>query len=243
MNAAQPYVDSIKAVESSQSARRSRFAAIQSTWNRFYELSDAIGRDRAIEALPDEAEIVDEFERSAPDSNALWDLVAESLNRSLEMRIRELAKASCERADISIIGRLRQDLKALEEFRKANLDGINGRFWDVVRQGHGVDRKEKGRMINRILAAWCAVYEIKPEVMHQAALPFSAIPDYEVSDPASYLASFAAISRNYPFDIAADMAEARDWPEADTGVADALLEHIRQHGDLSGLIPSRCSRF
>ena len=239
-----PYLDAVASVQATQAARVSRFNEIRPVWDRYYELVDMIGRERATESLPDEAAVVEEFERSAPDSSAEWGKVSEALNRSLEIRITELASASVERSDMSVIGRLRQDLKALEDYRKETLDGIRGGLWDVVRNGHGVDRKEKARMINRVLSAWCSVYEIKPLLMHRAALPFGLLPDYEVMDGGRRaIASFAANVKGYPFDLIADLREAREWPELNAGVIDALLDHHSQHGDLSALVPSRAARF
>lgn len=202
-----------------------------------------IGRERATESLPDEAAVVEDFERSAPDSSAEWDKVAEALNRSLEIRITELASASVQRSDMSVIGRLRQDLKALEDYRKENLDGVRGGFWYVVRQGHGVDRKERARMINRILSAWCSVYEIKPLLIHKAALSFGMLPDCEVLDGSRHaLAAFVANVKDYPFDLISDLREAMEWTELNSSMIDALLDHHAQHGGLSALAPSRVVR-
>lgn len=235
--AATPFHEALALVKKNRSARVERFKSIRPVWDKFYSLADIIGRDGAAQVLPDEARVIDEFEASAIDTNAESSALLAALLVSLEGRASELAEASVGRTDISIIARLRDDLTALEEFRSGSLDGIGGSFWRVVSDGHGASPKEADRMINRILSAWCGVYEIKPAVVVGAVSIIGMLPDafYEGNAPASEVQRILSRAQDYPFNLADDLLEVRTWGEKNLRVIDALLEEHARHGDWSAV--------
>ncbi|NTF18158.1 hypothetical protein G6L37_07045 [Agrobacterium rubi] len=227
------YVSAVDAVKAVQTARKEQFEALQTTWHKFYGLVDVVGREQATATLPDEAAAVEAFEISGPSSNTQRSEILEALNTSLENQMRHLAQASVGDSSTSLIGRLRSDLKELETFRKSHLDGIGGDFWSVAKSGYGADRKEKGRMINRIMSAWCDIYEIKPDVMIKAARTFGQLsPRYH--DQFRYpFNSYEPLdlAARYPFSFETDLAEARVWDEFDPEEIDELLSiHARNGG-------------
>jgi hypothetical protein len=177
---------------------------------------------------------VSDLEASAPDRDRQIGAMTEALKLSLETEIRSLAEASV-MAEGSIIGRLRADLLQLGRYRKESLDGIDGKFWDVVRQGHGAFKQERDRMLNRILSAWCEVYEIRPWTMVDAATTLNIVPDNYMAGTRWDMSSDAVAERwrSYPFDLVADLAEVRNWEERDPEAVEALLMHLHDSRDLS----------
>lgn len=219
------------AVRSDLVARRERFERLRPSYDRFYDLRSQIGDAAAREVLPEEATVVDEFEGSHGDPAEQTAKIAEARIKALEVHVRSLASSSLE-ADGSIIGRLRSDLLALDEFRFAHLDQVRGRFWEVFAQGNGVDPKEKSRMINRVLAAWCEVYELKPVTMHKAVWALSKLPSSEnYGITPAMQAAFTAAADAYPFDLATDIAEAGSWGDKDAEFIAAILSHHAHTGD------------
>lgn len=226
-----PYHDAVAAIRTEQAQHQARFEKGRVAYDRFYDLASSIGADRAKEELPEEARIVSDLEASLPDRDRQVVAMTEALKLSLETEMRSIAEASV-MAEGSIIGRLRSDLKQLGRYRTESLDGIDGRFWDVLRHGHGVSRKEPDRMLNRILAAWCGVYEIKPGTMIEAAMDLDMI--YVVGT--HWNMSSAAVTekcKSYPFDLLADLEEAKSWEELDQEAVEALLLHLQHGRDLS----------
>lgn len=226
-----PYSVAVAAVRAEQAQHQARFNDGRGAYNRFYDLASSIGADRAKEALPEEARIVADLEASLPDRDRQVSAMSEALKISLEAEMRSIAEASV-MAEGSVISRLRSDLKQLGRYRKENLDGIDGQFWDVLRQGHGASKKELDRMLNRILAAWCGIYEIKPVTMTDAAMALDMI--YVVGT--HWNMSSAAVTekcKSYPFDLVADLEEAKSWEELDPDAVEALLQHLQPSRDLS----------
>lgn len=234
------YHDAAAAVRKAAEDNRTRFEAARDTYERFYSLVEKVGIDHAREALPDDAAVVDELERAnVIPAKLLIDLAGVRTDVVVD-RIRTLASESV-MTEGSIIGRLRADLIELERFRKEHVDGIGGSFWNVVQQGHGVDRKEKDRMINRILAAWCSAYEVSPSVMNKAAVTVGSIPTDEVYDLERSLTPFLIRADDYPFDLVADLAEVRGWSEKNVAAVDALLARHESLGAWN--LPESGSRF
>jgi hypothetical protein len=221
------YHDAIAAIRTEQAMHAARFAEGRQAYDRFYDLAARIGDANAKDVLPDEATVVAELEAKAPDRNRQVAIVSEALFRSLETEMRILAEASLV-LERSIIGRLRSDLRALGSHRKESLDGIDGKFWEVVQQGHGAFKQERGRMINRVLAAWCEVYEIKPRTMVEAATIINSIPDRHMVGTRWDMTSDTATERwsSYPFDLISDLGEVRNWDERDPEGVDVLLRHL-----------------
>jgi hypothetical protein len=217
-----PYHQAVSAAVADQDRYRARFLEIRDAYDRFYDMAAEIGDDKATAALPQDAELVKQFEAAAPDRDAQMKAIGEALNCSLEEEIRRLATASL-MSEGSIIGRLRSDLIQLDNYRKIELDGINGAFWSVIRHGHGASTKESRRMINRILSAWCDVYEISSKTMVEAATTIELIPDEFIAD--NNIPKEALIERfaSYPFDIVADLEEAATWGEKNPDAIPALI--------------------
>jgi hypothetical protein len=225
------YHDELCEVGIEQTMHVARFAEGRVAYDRFYDLAARVGERIAAETLPDDARVVAELAAATPDRNKQVERLMEALNASLETEMRSIAEASVI-VEGSIVGRLRADLLQLARFRKECLDGIDGKFWDVLKQGHGASKKEPGRMLNRVLAAWCEVYEIKPATMTAAAMDLDMI--YVVGT--HWNMSSAAVAekcKSYPFDIVADLEEAKGWDELDPEAVEALLSHLQQSRNLS----------
>lgn len=226
-----PYGAAVASVRAEQVQHQARFDKGRGAYDRFYDLASVIGPDRATEALPEDARIVSELEASLPDRDRQVSIISEALKLTLETEMRSLASDSVMEQG-SIIGRLRSDLKQLDRYRKESLDGIDGQLWDVLRQGYGASRKEPGRMLNRILAAWCGVYEIKPGTIVEAAMALDMI--YVVGTHWNMSSSaIAEKCRSYPFDFLADLEEAKIWEELDPEAVEALLSHFQDSTALS----------
>jgi hypothetical protein len=230
----QPYHAAVSEIVGEQAAHAARFAEGRRAYDRFYDLAAQIGPEKAMDVLPGEASVVAELEANTPDRNRQVTMVREALLLSLETEMRSLAVASV-MSEGSIIGRLRADLQQLGCYRKESLDGIDGGFWDVVRQGHGAFKQERERMINRVLSAWCDVYEIKPWTMVDAATTLNIVPDNYMAGTRWDMTSDAVAERwrSYPFDLVTDLAEVRDWAERDPEAVDALLRHLENGRGLS----------
>ncbi|MNU27283.1 hypothetical protein D3C71_156690 [compost metagenome] len=229
-----PYHDAVAAVRVEQAEHQTRFNESRGAYDRFYDLASRIGDRAARDALPDEAEIVDALEVSTADRGRQIDMVRDALFLSLEAEMRSIARASLT-AEGSIIGRLRADLNQLVRYRLEHLDGVDGKFWDVLRQGLGDFKKERGRMIFRILATWCDVYEIAPQTMIDAATTINIMPDSYIAGAQWDMTSAAVTERwqRYPFDLVADLEEVRGWEERDPEAVEALLLHLQHTRDLS----------
>ncbi len=230
----QSYHNAVFSVVEEQATHASRFADGRRAYDRFYDLAARIGSEKATDVLPNEAAVVAELEANTPDRNRQVAMVREALMLSLETEMRGIAEASVMSGG-SIIGRLRADLQQLGRYRKESLDGIDGKFWDVVQQGHGAFKQERDRMINRIMSAWCEVYEIKPATMVDAASTFSFIPDKYMSGMYWDMSSEASAERwrSYPFDLVADLDEVRNWEERNPEAVEALLAHLAHGRGLS----------
>lgn len=218
------YRDAVLSIREERAARAARFDEIRSNWERFYSLADTIGRVAATDELPEDAGIVAEFENWAADSTLQSAVLHEALCRTLEIKVRSLAEVSVEASETSVLGRLRQDLLELQNWRLINVDGIGGSFWDVVKHGHGSSKNEKGRLINRILSAWCEVYSVAPATMNQAALPFSNFTPGEV-ESVQGVCGFTKMAKDFPFEIVPVLIEARGWDEIDPTSLDMLVDH------------------
>jgi hypothetical protein len=229
-----PYHAAVAAVRAEQAQHQARFNESRGAYDRFYDLASRIGDRAARDALPDEAEIVDALEVSTSDRGRQIDMVRDALFLSLEAEMRSIAGASLA-SEGSIIGRLRADLNQLVRYRLEHLDGVDGKFWDVLRQGLGDFKKERGRMIFRILATWCDVYEIAPQTMIDAATTINIMPDNYIAGAQWDMTSAAVTERwqRYPFDLVADLEEVRGWEERDPEAVEALLVHLQHGRDLS----------
>lgn len=225
------YHNAKASVLASIEGRRGRFEQTRISYDRFYDLVAQLGPAAATASLPEEAAVVAEFEKSCDGPSQQMDHLLKALLTSLETRMASLATASV-MVDGSIVGRLRHDVIALGAFRVRALDGIDGNLWELLKQGHGVTRSEPNRMLNRVLATWCGVYEIKPLVLHKAVLTIGLLPDAErYGVPAGVPAVFEKHAAAYPFDLASDLAEVRTWGEKDVVFIDAVLAHHDETGD------------
>ncbi len=229
-----PYHDAVAAIHAEQALHAARFADGRWAYDKFYDLAAQIGAEKAKDVLPEEARIVTALEASAPDRGRQLNMAREALLLSLETEMRSIAESSV-MAEGSIIGRLRADLKQLGRYREQRLDGINGQFWDVVRQGYGDFKQERGRMINRVLSAWSDVYDVALGTMIKAATIIDTMPDHYMTGTQWDMTSEAVTERwnSYPFDLVSDLGEIRNWDERDPEAADALLLHLQHGNDLS----------
>jgi hypothetical protein len=78
--------------------------------------------------------------------------------------------------------------------------------------------------------------------MHEAATTIRCIPDYEThGELTSSLTKFLSRAESYPFDLASDLGEVREWSEQNVAAVDALLA---RHADLGAWnLPEERSRF
>jgi hypothetical protein len=202
------------------------FSRNMEAFERFFTRVQEIGEAQARQQFPKDAAIVDEIYQSASELQLLPSRLWAAIEVDLFEKIKALGRARGKHPANSEVSELRSDLLALDEFRKADIDGITGMFWKVAASGVMVAKGEKNRLTNRLIKAWARQRGVGFDALATAVTAMGQLPNPERPYPSDYNVIF----ESYPFDLCRDLKQAETWPEFDGDGIKALRVEYDEEG-------------
>lgn len=190
-------------------------------YERFHDLRASAGEPTAAEVLPDDARLAAELENSAVRLSRLRASGYEALMASLSARVRRMAGQRS--TEEGMVSSLKDVLDAVDAFRVAELDGVDGRLFSLVMEGHGSRRSDRGRMLHVLLGEWASRSGVSVTRAVDCAQAFDLLAN-RAGDASAAADAFLARMDDLAYDPVEDLGPATAWEGLDPVAAGLALE-------------------
>lgn len=214
------YHDAVKAAHQLQLDHQALFQERADSYARYYDTASIYGDAYTRENFPEDAKAVDEIEASVARMQAVPDSVSAARRECLYKQLQQISVVEDTHDKASDpFCRLCLDLQSLDAFRQTKVDGIHSRFRELLLDGHGFDKREKGRLLNNLIQAWGQARNIKVSDLHKAVTAYQAVAKAEELPEQVVATAYDA----YPF----EKLEFLEGLESFSEISGSCLDRIR----------------